>query len=101
MRDPSLWQLPYRVATEVWPQADGNNRIDIEISGEGFYLCVEVKIDAVEGEEQLRRYLDVARAKAGSRPFSIVYLSRDERKTYPRSQEKVVSTTSADLRCRN
>ena len=95
LRDPSLWQLPYRVATEVWPQADGNNRIDIEISGEGFYLCVEVKIDAVEGEEQLRRYLEVARANAGSRPFSIVYLSRDEPKNLSTDSEKVVSTTWA------
>ena len=51
MQDPSLWRLPYRVATEVCPQ-DGNDRIDIEISGERFYLCVEVKIDAVEGKEQ-------------------------------------------------
>jgi len=97
LRDPSLWQLPYRVATEVCPQADGNNRIDIEISGESFYLCVEVKIDAVEGEEQLRRYLDVARAKAGSRPFSIVYLSRDESKNLSTDSEKVVSTTLASF----
>jgi hypothetical protein len=94
LQDPSLWRLPYRVATEVCPQ-DGNDRIDIEISGERFYLCVEVKIDAVEGKEQLRRYLDLARAKAGSRPFSIVYLSRDEPKKLSTDSEKVVSTTWA------
>ncbi|MGB8900944.1 MAG: PD-(D/E)XK nuclease family protein, partial [Methylocella sp.] len=60
---PSLWRRPYQVMTEV---CDGDNRVDIEISSDDFYLCVEVKIDAVEGKEQLRRYLDVATAKAGN-----------------------------------
>ena len=73
----------------------GDNRVDIEISGEDFYLCIEVKIDAVEGNEQLRRYLDVARERAGNRPFRIVYLSRNELRKLSTDSEKVVSTTWA------
>jgi hypothetical protein len=73
--DLSDWHGDYRVATEVYPSDDGGDRVDIEIDGKDFYLCVEVKIDAPEGENQLARYLEVAQKKAASRPFTVVYLT--------------------------
>jgi PD-(D/E)XK nuclease superfamily len=47
LRDPLLWMGQYRVTTETYPFSDGSNRIDIEIDGDRFYICIEVKIDAV------------------------------------------------------
>jgi hypothetical protein len=91
---PSLWRRPYQVMTEV---CDGDNRVDIEISSEDFYLCVEVKIDAVEGKGQLIRYLEVATAKAGNRPFRVVYLSRNEPKKLSTNSEMIISTTWASF----
>jgi PD-(D/E)XK nuclease superfamily len=91
LEKPSLWHPPYRVATEVL-QGDGANRFDIEISGKHFYLCVEVKINAPEGANQLNRYLVVAEKRAGDRPFSVVYLSRNEPKKLSSDSKNVVST---------
>jgi hypothetical protein len=82
----------YQVDTEV---CDGANRIDIEISSDRFYLCVEVKIDAVQGYNQLARYLEVAAAKAGDRPFGVVFLTRNEMQKTSTDSGKVVPTTWA------
>lgn len=56
---------------------DGNidNRVDIEIDDESFYLIIEVKIDAQEHGGQLRRYLGLAPTLAGRRPWAIIYLT--------------------------
>lgn len=56
---------------------DGNidNRVDIEIDDEGFYLIIEVKIDAQEHSGQLGRYERLAPKLAKRRPWAIVYLT--------------------------
>uniref|UniRef100_UPI003F49322B PDDEXK-like family protein n=1 Tax=Ensifer adhaerens TaxID=106592 RepID=UPI003F49322B len=65
----------YRVETEVNPFSTIDNRLDIEIENDGFYICVEVKIDAPEGSQQLSRYVDICRERAGGRPWAIILLT--------------------------
>ncbi|HDR1229421.1 PD-(D/E)XK nuclease family protein [Pasteurella multocida] len=65
----------YRATEECCPLGEQSERVDIEIDGENFLLFIEVKIDAVEGINQLQRYQDVAMAKSGIRPWKIIYLT--------------------------
>lgn len=62
----------YQVRTEV---AYDNSRIDLEISDADFYLIIEVKINAAEGKDQLKRYVKVAKEKASGRPICVVFLT--------------------------
>lgn len=64
------------VTTEVCPEEDQSDRVDIEIRCESFYVLIEVKIDAPEGREQLARYGRSARNLALSRPWALVFLTR-------------------------
>lgn len=66
----------YVISREVYPMLDGTNRVDIEISSESFYICIEVKIDAAEGPDQLKRYVEVCAQRAGTRPWAVIYLAR-------------------------
>lgn len=66
------------VRTEEWPLGSETDRVDIALDGPDFALFVEVKIDAPEGPEQLRRYADLARRKAAAlgRAYGrVIYLS--------------------------
>lgn len=65
----------YRATEECCPLGEQSERVDIEIDGENFLIFIEVKIDAVEGVNQLQRYQDVAMAKSGIRPWKIIYLT--------------------------
>ena len=47
---------PYSIRTEHCPVGEISERVDITIEGQTFVLGVEVKIDAAEGEGQLKRY---------------------------------------------
>lgn len=87
------WHGDYRVATEVCPFSDRGDRFDIEIDGKDFYLCVEVKINAPEGESQLDRYHESARKKAASRPFSVVYLTPERPARKSTDSPFIVATT--------
>ncbi len=79
-----------RVRTEINPNGDISNRVDIEINSENFYLLIEVKINATEGKKQLKRYGDLAENQAGNlyvreihtddRPWAIVFLTRNGKK---------------------
>jgi hypothetical protein len=53
-----------RVATEEWPLDSTRDRVDIVLDGTDFSIILEVKIDAPEGPDQIKRYIDVARRKA-------------------------------------
>jgi hypothetical protein len=87
------WHGDYRVATEVCPSDDGGDRVDIEIDGKDFYLCVEVKIDAPEGDQQLDRYSKIARLKAASRPFAVIYLTPERPARKSMDDSLIVRTT--------
>lgn len=72
---PTLTQ--YRTTAESHPLGEISERVDIEIEAENLLVFIEVKINAIEGDKQLERYLDNARIKAGNRTFVVIYLTRD------------------------
>lgn len=73
---PAHSARPYRMRLEACPLGERDSRVDIEIDGEGLLLFIEVKIDASETHQQLDRYLALGEAKAGRRPWGVIYLSR-------------------------
>lgn len=68
-----------RVTREAILGDDGVNRVDIEIRchdvHQPFYLVIEAKVDAREGEAQIPRYIAAAKSGAGTSPWAIVYLT--------------------------
>jgi PD-(D/E)XK nuclease superfamily len=71
----------YQTHTEVWPLNNAVSRVDIKIEGDDFLIFIEAKIAANEGDDQLQRYVDLARAKAGSRDWAVIYLTPDGRQS--------------------
>lgn len=67
----------YFTIDESCPLGEQSNRVDIEIDAPEFLLFVEVKINALEGKEQLKRYSEIAEAKAKGKDKLVVYLTRD------------------------
>jgi hypothetical protein len=68
----------YFVHTEFCALGGRDNRIDIVIEGTKYVLFIEVKIDAPEGDGQLKRYCEMAlrKAHAAGKPFAkVLYLS--------------------------
>ena len=53
------------------------SRVDIEIDGP-FLLFIEVKINAPETNNQIERYVELAREKAGSRQWGVILLTKDK-----------------------
>lgn len=68
-----------KIFVESCPDGLSNNRVDIEIDGEEFFLIVEVKIDAPEGPDQINRYCQIAKERANGRSWSVVYLTPEGR----------------------
>lgn len=73
---PASTERPYWTRIESCPLGERESRIDIEIDGEDLLLFIEVKIDAMETKDQLDRYLTLGNAKAGRRPWGVIYLTR-------------------------
>jgi len=67
----------YSSYAENYPISDGKNRVDIEIEAENLLLFIEVKIDASEGFEQLKRYQAIAVQKAKGKKWAVIYLTKD------------------------
>jgi hypothetical protein len=65
----------YTVNVENCPDGDRDNRVDIEISGDRFYLIIEVKINAPEGTDQLNRYCRIAEVKNPGQNWAVLYLT--------------------------
>ena len=66
------------VHTEERPLGSDRDRVDIAIDGPDFVLFMEVKIDAIEGRLQLRRYIESAKEKARAlrkKHALVIYLS--------------------------
>ncbi len=78
-----------RVRTEINPNGEIADRVDVEIDAKNFYLIVEVKIGAPEQSGQLERYCRQAEERAGSRPWAVVFLT-------PRGKEPVSAGRYAD-----
>lgn len=67
-----------QVRTEQRPLGSERDRVDIAVDGPDFALFVEVKIDALEGADQLVRYAESAREKAramGKPHALVIYLA--------------------------
>lgn len=79
---PTVDQLGnYQVMVESLPLGDIEDRIDIEIQGDDFLIFIEVKINAREGPEQLKRYHDLLHKKADFYKLekrALIYLTRYE-----------------------
>ena len=88
-----------RVRTEQSPNGERSERVDIEVDAASFYLLVEVKIGAPEGDEQLRRYAQLARTMAGQRPWKIIYLTpkKQEAKTAGDYSDHIVAMSWREI----
>lgn len=70
-----------RVRVESCPDGDRASRVDIEIddpkssNSPGFFLIIEVKIDAPESKDQLERYCKVAMKRKDNRQWAILFLT--------------------------
>lgn len=69
----------YKTLVESCPFGDQESRIDIEIVGKNFLIFIEVKVNSIENNDQLDRYLRLAPMKAAGLPWGLVYLTRDGR----------------------
>lgn len=67
----------YYSYAENYPVADGKNRVDIQIEADDLLLFIEVKIDASEGFEQLKRYQEIALQKAKRKKWAVIYLTKE------------------------
>jgi hypothetical protein len=76
---PTKVSSSYLVLTEAYLLNNMESRVDVVIDGPDFVAIIEVKIDAPESEQQVKRYLELAKAKATSRPYYVIFLSRKRR----------------------
>lgn len=67
------------VRTESNPTGEIENRVDIEIDSEKFYLVIEVKIYALEGDKQVERYCNTLENLSERRkvPWALIFLTRN------------------------
>lgn len=72
---PLDYQAWCGIAKEILPTGNQQNRVDIEIDADTFYLLIEVKINAGEQQDQLQRYQHEAISRAGKRPWAILFLT--------------------------
>ncbi|MDK2767903.1 MAG: PD-(D/E)XK nuclease family protein [Sphingomonas sp.] len=85
----------YSVRTEHCPVGAVSERVDITIEGPSFVLGIEVKIDAAEGPEQLRRYVGSVQRwgkQRGGKKAAVVFLAP----FYP-SEQGVLRATWRDV----
>ena len=113
------WDCPInpscRVGVESHPDGDRSNRVDIEIDDPGFFLIIEVKIDAPEGIQQLQRYCNLAEMRRTAGKKGVLFLTPTGRppvsvvanptceslpsdQVFPISWKKIASLLQAALR---
>lgn len=68
----------YQVRTEVCPNSDPANRIDIVCDGKDFLLYIEVKVNAHERPRQIERYCKKLDENAHGRIKNFLYLWRGQ-----------------------
>ena len=65
-----------RTEATYYNTGETDSRVDIEIEGPGFYLVLEVKVDAGETGNQLRRYAAIAEQKRTTgRKAMVIFLT--------------------------
>jgi hypothetical protein len=66
-----------QVSTEQYIDAAwAANRVDILLTSPDFYILIEVKINALEGDEQINRYCLSANQRANDRPWAVIFLTK-------------------------
>jgi hypothetical protein len=68
----------YSVVSECYPFSSTENRVDLVIEGSNFLAFIEIKIDAPEGVDQIKRYSELAEAMASATAKShcVIFLTR-------------------------
>lgn len=91
----------YQCYAESRLNGDLSNRVDIEIDASDFLLLIEVKIDAIEGKDQLKRYYQdaVIKSKNRQKNWAVVYLTKNGALTT--SEESIKSALLTDENCEN
>jgi PD-(D/E)XK nuclease superfamily len=77
-----LRKFGYSVRVEDCPLGDRSERVDLIIESKEFLIGIEIKIDAIEGKDQLERY-ERTLARRGlytRREVFLIYLTRQNRK---------------------
>jgi hypothetical protein len=93
-------KTPYVVFREKYSLSDDTNRVDLLVEGDAFVIYIEVKIDAVEGPEQIGRYLESVRRRAqtfGKPHHALVYLTQDQRKPRDCTDERIFLASWKDV----
>ncbi|MBU4185191.1 MAG: PD-(D/E)XK nuclease family protein [Desulfobacteraceae bacterium] len=87
----------YWTRVESLPLGDMVSRVDIEIEG-SFILFIEVKIYAQETNDQLKRYVEIAKEKAGDRKWGVLFLTRNKSRPNDKTlHEHVISISWKQL----
>jgi hypothetical protein len=108
---PNVGQFPissditghYFVYKEKTYPDSTESRVDIVVDGTDFIVILEVKINAPEGDEQMRKYLELAEAKAGAvgKQYCVIFLSRerasDLSSTVSLNANRLLTATWADV----
>lgn len=81
---------PYHTRVEQRLTDDGSSRADIAINGHDFTILIEVKIDAPESGDQIKRYLDHLAALPGGKR-ALIFLTPQGR---PVKDEKLKGSVS-------
>lgn len=68
-------EKPYCIHTEVCPEDDQTDRVDIVCDGQEFLLYIEVKIDSFEHGEQTKRYEKKLSQNSFGRKHAIIFLA--------------------------
>ena len=72
-------QTPYHTRVERQLSEAGDSRVDIAVEGADFMVLIEAKVDAPEGDDQLRRYLRHLHSIPGKRQRALIFLTPDGR----------------------
>ena len=90
----------YTVATEFCPLGDQSNRVDIVIDGPDFSAFVEVKVDAPEGPDQTKTYVELASRRAatmGKSKHAVIFLAPTKFGPISAPDGSVLRTTWAEI----
>lgn len=71
----STQNVRYWTRVESLPLGEKESRVDIEIGGP-FVLIIEVKVNSQENGDQLKRYIEIARNKAVTNKWGVLFLTR-------------------------
>ena len=90
----------YSIRTEACPFSDQANRVDIVVDGSDFTIFIEAKIGAVPDADQVRRYLELSKARAaatGRARYGVIFLAPYWARSLPNLGPHVFTITWHDV----